>query len=347
MRRPKVLFAILDWGLGHASRSTPLAEWLVDNDCEVTIASSGTAQKWLEGTFPAAEIIVKPGIDIHYAKRFTSLKIAAQGGAFLNSILAERKWTKSLHEKHQFDFIVSDNCYGVKHEGVPSFLITHQLNLPLPSLVKKATKSAFEGFFEGFSEIWVPDSNSQLSGQLSKASLNIKVEEIGSLSHLTNSEPASDGKIVGMVSGPEPHRSLLSGMMGELFEKLNTSCIIFGGIPDGEPKTSGQVQFIPHPTSEQLSTELSRAKYIVCRSGYSSLMDLAHLKKQALLVPTPDQKEQEYLANHWKEQFNFATVAQQDFKKLTRLPELGGQIPQMTTNQKAFAKLKEVIELFS
>ena len=44
------------------------------------------------------------------------------------------------------------------------------------------------------------------------------------------------------------------------------------------------------------------AKYIICRSGYSTLMDLMALGRKALLVPTPGQTEQEYLANYLGQQ---------------------------------------------
>ena len=39
---------------------------------------------------------------------------------------------------------------------------------------------------------------------------------------------------------------------------------------------------------------------IFCRSGYSTIMDLSKLGKKAILIPTPGQTEQEYLAKHLK-----------------------------------------------
>ena len=41
---------------------------------------------------------------------------------------------------------------------------------------------------------------------------------------------------------------------------------------------------------------------IVTRSGYSTIMDLAVLGKRAILIPTPGQTEQEYLARRFEEQ---------------------------------------------
>ena len=42
---------------------------------------------------------------------------------------------------------------------------------------------------------------------------------------------------------------------------------------------------------------MNRARLIVSRSGYTTMMELAELGKRALLIPTPGQTEQEYLAD--------------------------------------------------
>ena len=40
---------------------------------------------------------------------------------------------------------------------------------------------------------------------------------------------------------------------------------------------------------------------IICRPGYSTVMDLAKLEKKAFFIPTPGQTEQEYLAKSFME----------------------------------------------
>jgi UDP-N-acetylglucosamine:LPS N-acetylglucosamine transferase len=42
---------------------------------------------------------------------------------------------------------------------------------------------------------------------------------------------------------------------------------------------------------------MNRSRLIVSRSGYTTMMELAELGKKALLIPTPGQTEQEYLAD--------------------------------------------------
>ena len=58
---------------------------------------------------------------------------------------------------------------------------------------------------------------------------------------------------------------------------------------------------VSHLNSAALADAISNATYIVCRSGYSTMMDIASLQKNALCVPTPSQTEQEYLAKYLSE----------------------------------------------
>jgi predicted glycosyltransferase len=54
------------------------------------------------------------------------------------------------------------------------------------------------------------------------------------------------------------------------------------------------------------------AQRVFCRSGYSTLCDLASLGRRAVLVPTPRQPEQEYLAEYFRNMFNFLVYRQEE-----------------------------------
>ena len=60
---------------------------------------------------------------------------------------------------------------------------------------------------------------------------------------------------------------------------------------------------LPHLDTNNLASILLQAKEIICRSGYSTLMDLHALNclDKAELIPTPGQTEQEYLALYLKQ----------------------------------------------
>ena len=58
---------------------------------------------------------------------------------------------------------------------------------------------------------------------------------------------------------------------------------------------------------------MSDSKIVLCRPGYSSIMDLTALGKDAIFVPTPGQTEQEYLAEYFMKQKVFFSMKQKDF----------------------------------
>ena len=56
---------------------------------------------------------------------------------------------------------------------------------------------------------------------------------------------------------------------------------------------------------------MNRAKFIIARPGYTTVMELAELnKRKVLFLPTPGQTEQEYLAGHYEKQGYFHAVSQ-------------------------------------
>lgn len=57
---------------------------------------------------------------------------------------------------------------------------------------------------------------------------------------------------------------------------------------------------------------IERSAFIISRSGYTTIMDLVKLGHPALLIPTPGQTEQEYLAKHLLEKKFFNCLLQKD-----------------------------------
>ena len=62
-----------------------------------------------------------------------------------------------------------------------------------------------------------------------------------------------------------------------------------------------------------LNQAICNASMVISRSGYTSIMDLVKLQKKAILIPTPGQTEQEYLAGYMHEQGVFMKAEQQNF----------------------------------
>jgi predicted glycosyltransferase len=77
--------------------------------------------------------------------------------------------------------------------------------------------------------------------------------------------------------------------------------------------TAGSCSIKGYVSNEEKDDLMNRAKFVICRSGYTSMMDLAELdKRHALLIPTPGQTEQEYLSKYYAEKGWFFSKSQYD-----------------------------------
>jgi predicted glycosyltransferase len=75
-------------------------------------------------------------------------------------------------------------------------------------------------------------------------------------------------------------------------------------------KDDGRIAVHQFMNRAQQQEMMNRARLIVSRSGYTTMMELAEVGKRALLVPTRGQSEQEYLAAHHERCGHFRGVIQ-------------------------------------
>jgi UDP-N-acetylglucosamine:LPS N-acetylglucosamine transferase len=82
--------------------------------------------------------------------------------------------------------------------------------------------------------------------------------------------------------------------------QLQTSSILVEGRPSDLPnhfQIKNSLTKLRYASGQDLLDIILQSEYVVCRSGYSTLMELLPLYKKMILVPTPGQTEQEYLAS--------------------------------------------------
>jgi UDP-N-acetylglucosamine transferase subunit ALG13 len=93
-------------------------------------------------------------------------------------------------------------------------------------------------------------------------------------------------------------KELLMSLQDDQHENI----ILVQGKVEAEQKVGkvGKVTVYNYMSTEELQEYILKADKIICRSGYSSIMDLHTLGKlqNATLIPTPGQTEQEYLAEY-------------------------------------------------
>ena len=328
----KLLVVPLDWGLGHATRCVPVIRDLLNINCEVWLAGEGPQEKLLREEFPLLPFLPLKGYRIKYGKSGLTGKILLQVPSILRSIKEENKWLKEQVTKYGFEAVISDNRYGLYHEDIFSAFITHQLYIK--SSLGKWTERILQKwnykFINRFNECWIPDDEREnnLAGELSHPVMLplIPTKYIGPLSRFVRNESPGEKKNIDeikdhlliILSGPEPQRTVLENKIVDQIVNYPATATIVRGLPgerDIIPSTN-TIHFYNHLSSEGLNSEAMKAEFIISRSGYSTIMDIAALQKKSILVPTPGQTEQEYLADHlMKKQFAFC-IDQNNFSLL-------------------------------
>ncbi|OAV43146.1 glycosyltransferase [Lewinella sp. 4G2] len=319
----RTLVCVLDWGLGHASRSLALLDHSLLAGDEVFLASSGPAAQFLRRERPDLPLFELPAYAVRYPTGNMPLNVALQFPRWWWTARREGQATRRLVREHRINRIVSDNRFGCHVAGVPSVFLTHQLH---PITHSRPVSWLYRHYLKKFGEFWVPDTrDQQLSGELSAPTGYENVRYIGPLSRLESVAAEGDRlRTLSILSGPEPMRSRLEQALLTQLSRLPGRHHLVRGVPGttDPPKREG-IDITSFADRTTLSKLIARADTIICRSGYSTLMDLAAVQYggKLVLIPTPGQTEQEYLALAQVEsKGNRTKTLAQD--RITELPEV-------------------------
>jgi UDP:flavonoid glycosyltransferase YjiC (YdhE family) len=324
----RILVAPLNWGLGHAARCVPLVRALEKMGAQVLLASDGSALQLLRAEFPHLPSFAIPSYRIRYQSNSMIWNIARQMPRITYAIRAEQWATERIVQSEGVQGILSDNRYGCFSRRADSVLLTHQLHLRVPNgPLEWAANQVLRRAFRKFDHIWVPDvpHEASLSGALSHPRLKkFDIQYIGVLTRMRAEAAGREYDVAVVLSGPEPQRTFLEQILLEQAMSLPQKFIFV----QGKTKTKSHhfaaenVEVVSYLTSQELNRVLAASGAVVCRSGYTSLMDLAMLGKKALLVPTPGQTEQEYLAAFLSEKNAFLSQKQENIDLESGLAQL-------------------------
>jgi len=307
-RKIRVLIAPLDWGLGHATRCLPIIYELLRKGCELCVACNERQAHLMRTEVPDAQIIPLPGYNSRYSKLGALNKLATifQVPKILIAIKREHRWLRDVFKKESFDLIISDNRYGFYNQTAYSVFITHQLQIQVPGnkWLQRILQKWNYYFINRFNECWIPDFKVEpnLAGELSHPEVlpKIVVRYIGLLSRFENIVVSTRKPvdILILISGPEPQRTVLEEKIVDQLQKIKRSAIVVRGLPEMKDvrKSFNNISFFNHLPAQELNELMSNAQVVISRSGYSTVMDIIQLGKKSILVPTPGQTEQEYLA---------------------------------------------------
>lgn len=330
--RPRILICPLDWGLGHATRCIPIIKELNHLNCEVIIAADKLTFSLLKMEFPALQFLVLQGYEIEYSqnKRTLPFKILGQIPKLLRRIKKENKWLQVAIDEHNIDAVISDNRFGLYSNKVPCIYITHQLAIQTGDSFGNLLAQKFHYYFiKKYNQCWVPDFEKEgLAGRLSHPhNLPFNVSFIGALSRfdiLEDTAKIYDALI--LISGPEPQRTIFERMILSDVEDLDLKVFIVRGLPSAKDAISSpntKVKIENHSDAQSLNKLIQQSKIVIARSGYTTVMDLIKLGSKAILVPTPGQTEQEYLAKYLLSKKYFYSVSQKNFSMKKEMAKAG------------------------
>jgi uncharacterized protein (TIGR00661 family) len=320
-KRPKILVAPLDWGLGHATRCIPIIYELINLSCEVIIATAGDQERLLMDEFPLLKFVKLDGYKVRYGRTgfTTSFFIGLQIPKIFRKIRSENRWLNQFIVTEQPDAIISDNRYGLYANEIPSILITHQIHIKtgfgknLDHVLQKISHR----YIRKFSACWIPDNKGQssLAGSLSNPPTisGIQTVMLGPISRFRPCQNQVHEYILILLSGPEPQRMILEKKLLGLAKFIGTRIIMVRGLPleTNLPDSPPNITILNHAGTDQLNRLICGAEFVISRSGYTTIMDLMLLGKKSILIPTPGQAEQEWLAS-WLFQNNLAYSIRQE-----------------------------------
>jgi UDP:flavonoid glycosyltransferase YjiC (YdhE family) len=347
----KILLVPLDWGLGHTTRCIPIIQELLALGHDVHLGGAELSKAILKEEFPNLPFYEFPSYGISYPKKGNQFMKHIVGllPQINKAIRFEKKRTHQLMVEHTFDIIFSDNRFGVRADGAINIILSHQLNLLVPQskLVEKLANFCNAYFINKFDRVAVPDFKTDaISGDLSNSSaIKPDVFYLGTLSRWSFSEQAMKSRkgILVILSGPEPQRTLLEYMIIDQADETAELTIVRALPQTNVLPKSKNIKFYNHLPSAQLRALVEKSEIVVSRAGYTTIMDLIAVKKNAILIPTPGQTEQEYLGRYLERQNLFLFYGQKEFdlqvalkdykeKKWNRFPSVTSSLSEKLIN---------------
>lgn len=309
---PKALFAVSSLGLGHATRSLVLINAFLAEGYRITVVSTGNAL-----AFMRLELADHPAVDWQDWRDYPPLERGV-GWRFYYYLGLDlfTTWLRIREEHLQFesiagdyDFVFSDGRYGIYSRWVPSFILSHQIAFIPPKGLQEVrwlSDHLNVAALKQFDRIFIPDypcPSLNLSGNLSHTAVlqSTHREYVGILSSYPHQEREQDIDYLFVISGylHEHKGAFVRDLLAQAKDLPGKKVFVLGDAKADPAQYQSalcdELEVYPLATGDLRQELFTRAKCIVSRAGYTTVMDLVEHDKRALLIPTPNQTEQEYL----------------------------------------------------
>jgi UDP-N-acetylglucosamine:LPS N-acetylglucosamine transferase len=286
--------------MGHVARCIPLIDEFLKGNNTVFVAGDSSQLSIIRQYFPEIVAIEHHGYPFDFGQKGSfRWGLVKQLPSLMHRWKMERQEVEHLCKDHQIDLVISDHRYGFYSETVHSIFLSHQVQLPL-HWYEGGLQGLHRHWIQKFNEVWVVDDEQQnFAGKLSKSDAKLSISYIGILSRfqLYPSVEKRNGGTVIVVSGPSPFAEMFAREQEKNYANEEVIMILPNEL--SELKWAPTIKLVPSNDWRYCDQLLMNASKIVSRSGYSTLMDLIHLKVPFSITPTPGQSEQEYLFKYW------------------------------------------------
>ena len=361
-KRHNILICPLEWGLGHAARMIPVVSKLLDMDQNVLIGSGEEHLNFFRKELPGLTYIDFPGFKPSYSRHLPQyIPLLLKTPLLLFHVIREHYRLKSIINDYTIDIVISDNRFGLWNRNIRTAYVTHMPLIPFPKpfrFLEFIGISLHRSLIRKYSLCFIPDlpGHINLTGRLSHdIRLPGNVRYAGILSRFPAKAQSSTSNLseiqhnTVILSGPEPQRSVFRQKVLSLLKDEKILTVILEGKPGKEDEKirTGNFAFCSHLASPEMQQMILSAEKIITRAGYSTIMELVSLNRSALLVPTPGQTEQEYLAEYLSSKGMFTSCRQSKLNEGRYLYEGSENWPAEITEQSSLLldnALKELLE---
>lgn len=313
-RRVRVLFAVSAMGFGHVQRSLPLIRHLLTGGAGLTLVSDGNAlvalRRELAGheavefiSFPDYPPMQRGAGFAHYWCFLTDLV------GFARRVRQEKAFTDRLVAETAPDIIIADGRFGFHAPHVPSFLICHQIRVILPHLLRpfQLIADAIQfNLLRRFDRVLVPDfapAEACLAGKLSHNWIArlLKPAYVGHLSSARHKDGEKDIDFLfitgGFLAGPKAEWEAWIDRFSR--EHAAREIVSIAGVMGQDAAWPERIKRHDFVLGADRDDFMNRARTIITRAGYTTIMDLVTLRQDAILIPTPGMTEQVHLAKRY------------------------------------------------
>ena len=309
IQNQKIFISALDWGMGHLTRCSAIIQQLLNQNNDIVIFSTQKQSEFYNQLFPNIKQVILPEYLVNFYPNNLIKNIFTQTFKFIKNIKKEKDFLRYyISQSTKPDLIISDSRFGFYHPTIKSIIITHQIELQLPYFFQWAKKINYN-LLNHFDELWIPDYEDlkkSLAGKLSHTNnltLKNKVHYILPQSLMRQLNVKDEIDYLFVISGTLAEKLYYEKLFinyAQRIQRINShsKIVIIGGINKDKNLLKGWINFI------ETNELFLKARNIITRAGYSTLMDWYKIKQdhqQLFLVDSKYQYEQAYLYKHWLE----------------------------------------------